>query len=346
MKKRGVLIGCGFFSENHLHAWAENDGAEIVAICDLDTNRLATVGDMFGIERRYTNAADMIKAEQPDFVDIATTSASHRSLVELCAPSVGTVICQKPIAESLADARAMVNACKTNGAHLIIHENFRWQRAFMMMKAMIDEGSIGTPHFARFAFRHGYDNYANQPYLAQIERFTIMDVGLHLFDLARHFMGEVERLACTTQRLNPIVRGEDAFTALLQHENGATSVCDCSFYARYSPEPFPNTAAVIEGDQGTLELGRDFKLTLHTKDGAQVLDTEPDVPAWGAKPWHAVQQSVASFQEHVVDVMNGKADPQPSGLNNLQTLKLALAAYEAAEHGVTINIPTWCEDQL
>jgi len=345
MNKRGVLIGCGFFAENHLHAWAETEGAEIVAICDLDPVRLAAMGDRFGIARRYTDAAEMIEAERPDFADIATTAASHRVLVELCASSVATVICQKPIAESLADARAMVDACEINSTQLIVHENFRWQRAFTMMKAMVDNGAIGKPHFARFSFRHGYDNYVNQPYLTEIERFAIMDVGLHLFDLAGHFMGEVRRLSCVTQKLNPIVRGEDAFTALLQHESGAASICDCSFQSHYVPQPFPQTAAVIEGDKGTLELDRGFHIRLHQDDKTELFDGEPDVPSWGAKPWHTVQQSVCAFQKHAVEVMSGTSSPQPSGADNAKTLRLALAAYEAAERGVTVEMQTWREGQ-
>lgn len=344
MIKRGVLIGCGFFAENHINAWSTIDGVQIVAICDLDASRLAYMGDRFGIAHQYHDAETILKVETPDFADIVTTASSHRKLVELCAPRVATVICQKPFAENLADARAMVSVCQAYGTCLIVHENFRWQRAFMMMKDLLDKDTIGAPHFARFTFRHGYDNYANQPYLTQIERFAIMDVGLHLFDLARLFLGEVAHLSCTTQRLNSKVRGEDAFTALLRHTTGATSICECSFQSHYAPDPFPQTAAVIEGDKGTLELGRDFTLIVHDRNGARQIVTEPEVPAWGAKPWHTVQQSVISFQQHALAVMRRETTPRPSGADNVETLRLALAAYEAAARGATIDMATWQEN--
>lgn len=341
--KRGALIGCGFFAENHLHAWAEIEGADIVAICDLDQARLTHVGDTFGIAKRYGDPQALLQAETLDFVDIATTVGAHRTLVTLCAPHVKTVICQKPFAETEADAQAMVDACAAHGTHLQVHENFRWQRAFTEMKTLIEADTIGDPFFARFSFRHKYDNFVNQPYLAEIERFTIMDVGLHLFDLARHFMGDVATLSCQTQRVNPIVKGEDVFTALLGHQSGATSICDCSFYSRYDPEPFLRTPAVIEGPKGTLELDRAFGLTIHTEDGVRRVDVEPEVPAWGTKPWHVIQQSVVALQEHALDVMTGGASPQPSGADNLQTLRLALAAYESAARGVTIHMDNWQE---
>lgn len=340
---RGVLIGCGFFSDNHLNAWAGLPDVTIAAVCDLDRSKAEDTAARFGIAASYTDARAMLEAEAPDVVDIATTVASHRPLVELACNHAGTVICQKPFAETMADGEAMVAAAARTGAKLIVHENFRWQRAFTIMKAMIDEGRLGRLQFGRFSFRHGYDNYVNQPYLAEIERFTIMDVGLHLFDLARHVFGEAETLTCTTQRLNPKVRGEDAFTTLMRHESGATSVCDCSFYSKRDPDPFPQTVAEIEGDQGSLILGQDYALMLHTGAGAQVIDAAPAVPSWGAAPWHGVQDSVIRFQTHAAAVARGTAEPQPSGADNLNTLALALAAYESAETGQTIRMADWQE---
>lgn len=340
---RGVLIGCGFFSDNHLNAWTRMDGVSLTGVCDLDGAKARSAAARFGIAGIYTDAAVMLETEKPDFVDIATTVASHRTLVELACTHAHTVICQKPFAETMADGTAMVTAAERAGANLIVHENFRWQRAFTVMKALVDEGRLGRLHFGRFSFRHGYDNYVNQPYLAEIERFTIMDVGLHLFDLARHFFGEVETLACTTQRLNPIVRGEDAFTTLMRHEGGATSLCDCSFYSKRDPDPFPQTVAEIEGDQGSLILSQDYALALHTGGGAQTIDAAPAVPEWGAAPWHGVQDSVIRFQAHAADVARGGAQPQPSGADNLKTLALALAAYDAAKAGTTIRMADWRE---
>jgi D-apiose dehydrogenase len=343
MKKRGVLIGCGFFARNHMNAWAGLHGVEIVAVCDIDDAKAEAMARDFNVPTFYTDAETMLHETKPDFADIATTSASHRKLVELAAAHKVAAICQKPFADNMADADAMVAACANAHVPLIIHENFRWQRAFVVMKEMIEKGQIGTPHFGRFSFRHGYDNYKNQPYLAEIERFTIMDVGLHLFDLARHFMGDVTTLSCTTQRLNTKVRGEDAFTALLKHENGSTSICDCSFQSVRNPEPFPQTLAEIEGPKGTFILGADYSLTLHQPDGQTIIEAIPDIPAWGSAPWQSVQDSVIRFETHVLDVLNGKAAPQPSGADNLKTLALALAAYEAAENKTTIDMTHWKE---
>lgn len=333
---RGVLIGCGFFARNHMHGWADAEGARIVAVCDLDRAKAEDFARAFDVPHTYTDAAAMLAEQTPDFVDIATTVPSHVALVTLAARHARLVICQKPFAETLADARAMVDACEEAGATLMVHENFRWQRPFRAMREALPR--IGTPHFLRLSFRHRYDVYANQPYLAEVLDLALTDVGLHLFDLARFLVGDVASVHCRTQRLSPRVSGEDAFLASLGHVSGTVSSIECSFYATRSPEPFPETLALLEGDAGTLELTQGYRLRLHHAGGVEELDVEPAVPAWGEAPWHAVQDSVAAFEAHAVGVLDGRAAPQPSGAHNLETLALTLAAVHSARTGGTIAL--------
>lgn len=308
------------------------EGAELVGVCDLDESKSRAMAAEFGAES-FADPAAMLDALRPDFVDIATTPPSHRSLVELCAPRVRLVICQKPIADSLPDAKAMVAACDRAGSTLLIHENFRWQRPFLRMLELLRQGAIGTPRFLRLSFRHRYDVYAGQPYLLTVPRLAIMDVGVHVFDLARVLMGEATAVTCETQRRNPRVAGEDAFTALTAHTGGGVAVTEVSFHSMADPEPFPQTFARAEGDDGTLEIRDGYRLDIHDARGRREEDVEPPVPAWGEKPWHVVQDSVRNFERHALDVLAGRAEPQPSGADNLRTLRLCLAAYESAGTG-------------
>ncbi|WP_309083080.1 Gfo/Idh/MocA family oxidoreductase [Chelativorans sp.] len=336
---RGGLIGCGFFARNHMNAWREVEGAEIVAVCDRDAGRAKAMAESFGIGGVYTDAEAMLAAERLDFVDIATTVESHRPLAELAARHKVAIVCQKPFAETLEDAQAMVAAAERAGVPLLVHENFRWQKPFIELQRLLQQGTIGKIHYARLSFRHGYDNYKNQPYLAEVARFAIMDVGLHLYDLARWLFGEVETVHCRTQRLNPIVKGEDAFVSMLGHAGGAVSVIDCSFYSVIDPEPFPQTLAWIEGDRGTLELSAGYRLRIHRRGAAaEEIDVEPPVPSWGEKPWHVVQDSVRAFEEHVVAVVRDGVEGAPTGRDNLKTLAVALASYESAERGSVVRL--------
>ena len=82
---RGALIGCGFFAQNHLHAWREIDGVRLVAVCDLDLQKARQASADFEVPQVYGDAAALFERERLDFVDIATTMPSHRALVELAA---------------------------------------------------------------------------------------------------------------------------------------------------------------------------------------------------------------------------------------------------------------------
>jgi predicted dehydrogenase len=338
MTHRGVLIGCGFFARNHMHAWAGIPEVEIVAVCDRDPAKVAAYQRDFGVAQGFTDAVEMLAEVRPDFADVATTVETHRPLVELCLAHGALTICQKPFAPTYADGLAMVRAAEAAGRPLIVHENFRWQLPYQRLQARIQDGDIGTPRFLRLSFRHDYDVYANQPYLAEIEDFAIMDVGLHLFDVARFLMGDVRTVACVTQRQNPRIRGEDAFVALLTHHSGAVSSIECSFDSHFGEERFPQTLAQVEGDRGSLELVPGNRLRRHTGGSLVEEDVDPPVPAWGARPWHLAQDSVAAFEAHVAQVLAGRADPQPSGAHNLDTLALALAAYRSADRGETVDM--------
>ncbi len=338
MRFRGVLIGCGFFARNHMHGWIAAEGAEIVAVCDVDRGRAEEFARTFGVAGVYTDAKAMLREEKPDFVDVATTVETHRPLVELALAHGALTVCQKPFAPTWLDAVAMVEAAERAGRPLIIHENFRWERPFRILRTEIDAGAIGVPFFARLSFRHGYDVYANQPYLAEVEDFGLMDVGLHLFDLARFLMGDVAKLACMTQRLNPIVRGEDAFTTMLRHEGGAVTSVECSFFSKADPDPFPETLARVEGPEGTIEVTLGGRVRVQTAAGVREIDGDPPVPEWGGRPWHLVQDSVVAFEAHVVEVLRGRAEPQPSGRHNLGTLAMALAAYRSAARDEVVDM--------
>jgi predicted dehydrogenase len=331
MVKKGALIGCGFFSRNHLHAWQQLDGVEIVALCDRDESRLADMARDFGVARTYRDARELFSHEQLDFVDIATTVGSHRTLVEMAAAAKLPCICQKPFAPTLADAQAMVDACARAGVPLMVHENFRWQTPIQAVRRAIDEGAIGTPFWGRFSFRSAFDVYRAQPYLAQGKRFIIEDLGIHILDIARFLLGDANTLSAATQRVNQRIAGEDVATMLLRHAGGATSVVDCSYASARAEELFPQTLVEIDGNDGSLRLDAGYQLTLHHRHrGTSVQSCEPPLHPWAQRPWFNIQDSVVNIQAHWLDCLRDGREPQTSGRDNLRTLALVEAAYLSA----------------
>lgn len=337
MTLRGALIGCGFFAENHLNSWRELD-VDLSAVCDLDASKSAATAAKHGVAHSYSDAAVMLDAEEPDFVDIATTVSSHRALVELAAQRGIAVICQKPLAIDLMEADSMIAACASAGVPFMVHENFRWQAPMIAVKEAIESGAIGKPFFGRISFRHDFDVYALQPYLAQVDRMVILDLGIHLIDLARAFFGEVRSLSCVTQSVNPKVRGEDVATIVLEHLNGATCVVDASFYTHDEPNPFPQTTIEIDGSDGVIKIPPGYKMSVATRGRKTVRDVEPQLRPWMVKPWHVVQDSVLNIQRHWLEHLEMQRPLLTSGEDNRRTLEVCLAAYESAASGRVVSI--------
>jgi predicted dehydrogenase len=335
---KGALVGCGFFAVNQMHAWRDIPGVSIVAVCDRDPARLKEVGDQFGIERRYLDASDLFVDGGFDFVDIATTVASHRPLVEMAVAHRVPVICQKPFAATLDDAKAMVAACQKVAIPLMVHENFRWQTPIQAVRRLLDDKAIGTPFWGRFSFRSGFDVFSGQPYLAEGERFIIEDLGIHTLDIARFILGDVKSLTARTQRVNQNIRGEDVATILLDHESGATSIVDVSYATKARIENFPETLIELDGTDGTIRLSADYRLEVTNSTGTIVSDASPGLLAWASRPWHNIQESVYAIQKDWIDRLRDGVEPATSGADNLKTLALVEASYQSARTGNVIDV--------
>ena len=213
-KYRYALIGCGFFAQNHLHAWSQNPDVELVATCDVDFEKAKLAAANFG-GKAYASAEELFANEDLDFVDIATTPPTHKYMVELAAKHGVAAICQKPLAWDMADAKSMVKAMSDKGLPFMVHENFRFQTPMRKIKEIIDSGAIGRPFFGRISFRTAHDVYSAQSWLVESERMIIVDVAVHLFDLARYFIGEPNTIFTSAHRVNPIIKGEDSATILM-----------------------------------------------------------------------------------------------------------------------------------
>ena len=105
----------------------------------------------------------------------------------------------------------------------MVHENTRFLTPVRKAREVIASGAIGRPTWARVSFRTGHDIYGKQPYLAEVDHFVILDLGVHMLDVARFLMGEATRLYCQTQSVKPGIRGEDMATIVLEHASGATT---------------------------------------------------------------------------------------------------------------------------
>jgi predicted dehydrogenase len=335
-KYRYALIGCGFFAQNHLHAWSQNPDVELVATCDVDFEKAKLAATNFG-GKAYASAEELFANEDLDFVDIATTPPTHKYMVELAAKHGVAAICQKPLAWDMADAKSMVKAMSDKGLPFMVHENFRFQTPMRKIKEIIDSGAIGRPFFGRISFRTAHDVYSAQSWLVESERMIIVDVAVHLFDLARYFIGEPNTIFTSAHRVNPIIKGEDSAT-ILMHMPDASCIVDASYETKSDHSTYPQTFVIIEGTKGAVTLSADYHLQVVS--GTSVTIEVVVIPdhGWTSEPWNGIQDSVVNVNKHWIECLKTGRTPETSGEDTLKLLDITLGAYESAESGQVFNV--------
>ena len=328
---RFALIGCGFFAQNHLQAWAEMSDVELVATCDINPDSAAAAAETVG-RPPHTDTAEPIANQELDFVDIATTPPTHRMMVELAAQHQVAAICQKPLAWDMNDAQAMVRAMADADLPFMVHENFRFQYPMRKVKEVLDSGVIGRPFFGRISFRTAHDVYSAQPWCMDAERMIIADVSVHQFDLTRFFLGEPDRLFTEAIRVNPQIKGEDVATIVLGLP-GATCIVDTSYESSSDHSTYPQTFVTIEGTDGTVTLGPDYHLQVVSPAGVHEEQLVIPEHSWASEPWNCIQDSVVNVQHHWIHCLESGQTPETSGADTLRVLDLTLGAYQSLDTG-------------
>ena len=340
---RFAIFGAGFWARYQLSAWRELRGAQCVAIYNRTASKAEAIARDFGIPAVYDDAEKLLREVKPDFVDNITEVGGHKPLSLVCATHRVPCICQKPMASSLADARAMVAAFRKTKTPFFIHENWRWQTPMRALKGILESGVIGTPFRARLTMVSGFDCWANQPALRELEQFILTDLGTHILDAARVFFGEANSLYCETQRtLAPAVQGENVATLLLSMGKAKTSVVVELGYAKTPLEAsvrecFPQTLAFIEGPRGSIELCADYVIRVTTAKGTLVQRHAPPRYAWANPAYDIAHASIVDCHRNLLAALQGKGRGETTGEDNLKTLALVFAAYDSDGTGRVIR---------
>jgi predicted dehydrogenase len=329
---RGAVIGTGFWSRFQIAAWKELPGVQIVAVCNRTRARAEEVAQLFQIPMVYDTAEELLEKEQLDFVDIITDVDTHAKFTLLAAEKGVNVICQKPMAPSLEEARKMVEVCAQKNINFFVHENFRWQAPIRTLKTALDSGVIGKPFKARVSFVSAFPVFDNQPFLAELEQFILTDVGSHVLDICRFLFGEAKSLYCLIKTVNPKIKGEDVANVLMEMESGVHCYAEMSYASLLEREAFPQTLVLIEGEKGSLHLTNDFELKTTTRTGTTSQVIKPSFYAWADPEYAVVHASIVDCNRDLLNGLQGGRS-ETTGEDNFKTVELVWAAYESAASG-------------
>lgn len=338
---RFAMIGTGFWSTFQLAGWYEAGGVECVALCNRTVSKAESLGQQWGISKVYSidDIETMLDTEKLDFIDICTNVETHYPLTKMAAERGIPVVCQKPMAVSLAEAEAMVAVCQQANVPLFINENWRWQYPIRQFKQRMEAGGIGRPFRARIDYRNSFPVFDNQPFLKELEQFILTDIGSHILDVARYLFGDATRLYCETTRVHPDIRGEDVATVMMTMGEDITVTCEMSYASKREHDRFPETYIEVEGSQGFLALEPDFWIRETTSEGTRATRHQPPRYAWADPAYDLVHSSIVPAQASFVRALNGTGAAENTGADNLKTMQLVFGAYASAAAHQVLSLP-------
>ncbi len=332
------VIGAGFWAKFQIQAWKELPNVEIVAICDINIEKANDLASQLAIKNSYSSAGEMVASEQLNAVDIITSVETHFEMVKLAAEKGINCIVQKPMCNTLEEANTLLKICNLNNVQLHVHENFRWQTPIRKVKEIIDSEILGSVFKARVSFCSAFPVFDNQPALAELEQFILMDLGVHTLDVARFLFGDAKNLFALTHKVNPKIKGEDVANVMLEMKNGIHCFCEISYASILEKESFPQTLLLIEAEKGSISLTHDFKIKITTKDGTTEETIKPKMYPWVDPAYAVVQSSVVDCNANILAGLVNEKTPETTASDNLKTLELVFGSYESALHKKVLNL--------
>lgn len=352
MKKIKVgIIGTGNISRNHMNSYVNNPNVELYALCDIDEGRLKTAGKEYGIERLYTDINEMLALPELDAVSVTTWNSEHAPCTIAALNAGKHVLCEKPMATTVEDAKAMQEAAEKNGKLLMIGFVRRFGNDMKLLKDFQSADYLGEIYYGKATYLRRNGNpmgwFGDK---ARSGGGPLIDLGVHVIDFVRYVMGNpkpVSVYGATFKKLgarnniktpksyvsasateHDICDVEDLATAMIRFDNGAVLQIEASFSLN------------IEKNEGKIQL-------FGTKAGVTVDDTlkfasevndymaDIEIKANAAMDFHKVFQNEV---DHFVDcIINGTECLNPA-CDGVEIMKILTSIYKSAETGHEVEI--------
>ena len=359
-----ALIGYNFMGRAHSNAYRQVAPfmsprlvPRMKVLCGRNPRAVKEAAKRLGWEEAATDWREVVRRKDIDVVDVSTPGDSHATIAIAAARAGKAVFCEKPLANTVRDAEAMLAAVKKAGVvHMICH-NYRRAPAVMLAKKMIDSGELGEIYHYRGTYLQDWILDPKLPLLWRFQKSragsgALGDISSHSIDLARFLVGEITELSAALKTFirerplldNPRKKGrvtvDDASAAVVRFANGALGTIEGT---RVAPGRKNYNRFEINGSKGSvafnLERMNELEVYLTSDPGPlqgfrTIMVTEPAhhpyVKSWWP-PGHIIGYE-HTFTHTLYDFLAGIAkgrSPRPNFDDGVRNQKV-LAAWEKA----------------
>ena len=322
---RAAVVGCGrigvtmeedpkrILPATHAGAYRASSRTDLVALVDVEPAQVDRARRVFPDAHGFVDVDEMLGRARPDIVSVATPPGQHRATVEACARHrIPAVVCEKPLAVSLADGRAMIAACAASGTRLFVNHTRRFDPVLRRLREDVVAGGLGEITQATGYYTAG-----------------LFNSGTHMIDLLRFFLGEVAwGLAIENQASShlPDDLNVDALLGFASGARAALQVQEVKDYTIFTVRLHGRRGVAVV-DRFGFEVERTPVRDCAEFSGYQELDVH------GAR-WDGQSRSfMGPLVDHVVACLDGQDEPASRGEDGLAALEVLLALEASAKAG-------------
>jgi len=371
------LLGYAFMGKAHANGYRKMPVffypppavPQLVAICGRTEEAVAEAAKRFGFETYYTDWKKLIADERIEIVDNCLPNNMHAEPCIAAAEAGKNILCEKPLAATLEDAKAMYEAAEKASVKNMTAFNYRFVPAIRLAKKLIDEGYIGKILQYRAVYLQEWIMDPNFPLVWRLRKSVsgsgaLGDLGAHIIDLARFLVGEVKSVCGMTETFikgrplpeNPEKKGkvdvDDVFIAMARFKNGAIGSFEAS---RFCAGRKNYQRIEIHGTEGSIvfNLERLNELEVYSKKDPEdrmgfrnILVTEtvhPFIEHWWPHG-HIIGWEHTFVHEihHFIDCIVNDKPVEPMGAtfyDGLKCQEILNAIEESSQKGKWIELP-------
>lgn len=333
-----ALIGAGaIVNAAHLPAY-HKAGFRVEGIMDLDRQRATQAASRFGLGKIYSTVDELAADEAVQIVDIAVPPQAQEMILPGIVRSGRHVLCQKPLAETVASAQQLVRVAHEAGMFLAVNLNLRWCPAIRALRHLLGQGLLGQLTSASFQVNF-CETWETWPWLQNSRQLLVLYDAIHLVDCLRYLFGEPDTVFAVGSRTSSQrVLGETQVVMVFRYSAGFTAFIHDSSnnwaqdtYAEFRVEGTNATAKGILGGWYDYPIGRADQIEFVTRECPDEWIRHDLAGRW-------VPDAFAWSMAEIMESVSSNRSPLTSGQDHIKTLQLVEAIYQSMETGEAVHL--------
>ncbi len=356
-----AILGCGKVAHLHAQAIENLSNAQLTAVW----SRTKASAEKFAKQykaRPFDNISEMIKNEGIDLVLVCTPHPFHREPAVEAAKAGAHILVEKPLASTLEDCDAIINACNKAGVHLGVISQRRWYAPVKRVKNAIEAGKIGKPVFGTINMlgwrdKKYYDADEWRGNWQMEGGGVLVNQAPHQLDILLWYMGEIEEVYGLWKNLNhPYIEVEDTALAIVKFKNGAIGNIIVSnsqkpgIYGKVQVHGENGASVGVQTDGGAMFIaGSSNVAEPPVNDLWTVPGEEHKLKKWvknDTKFFHTIDPTIFYMERQIEDFLNALetgSKPLVTGEDGRRTVELFTAIYRSTRGNKPVKFPLMSE---